>query len=77
MSQAKCAGSFNPDCDNPDCQSCAEYDRFVASCLKDCRCCRACNWRPCEGAMAGGLCDELDCRCDDFPRDDGDQEDDA
>lgn len=33
--------------------------------LKGCRCCRMCSNPPCDGAMAGGMCDEADCHCDD------------
>ena len=32
--------------------------------LKECHCCPLCGQdRPCEGVMAGGLCDDF-CQCD-------------
>lgn len=44
--------------------SCARssYDRFIESCMKDCRCCHECCNLPCDGTMAGGFCDEM-CFC--------------
>lgn len=32
---------------------------------KDCRCPPCCADMPCAGAMAGGICDDRRCRCDD------------
>lgn len=37
------------------------YDEFVAGCVEHCRCCPCCWGRPCAGAMAGGICDEMNC----------------
>jgi hypothetical protein len=37
---------------------------FFEKCAKACRCCPSCADVPCEGTMAGGICDER-CRCDD------------
>lgn len=42
---------------------------------KDCRCCQACGSVPCDGVMAGGMCDEARCSCDDEPSDRDDDED--
>lgn len=41
------------------------YDAFVASCVRDCRCCECCRQVPCAGAMAGGICDRMRCTEDD------------
>lgn len=43
------------------------YEAFIASCSKVCRCCPQCCDHPCAGTMAGGLCDEMRCHCDDEP----------
>lgn len=43
-----------------------------------CRCCRTCASAPCDGVMAGGMCDEARCSCDDdFTRYDDVDDDDA
>ena len=34
-----------------------EYAKFVESMIPHCRC--AANYRPCDGVLAGGLCDEM------------------
>jgi len=31
---------------------------------KACGCCPECSPYPCDGVMAGGMCDHLDCECD-------------
>jgi hypothetical protein len=33
---------------------------------KECDCCPECNQCPCDGVMAGGLCDNMPCNCDDY-----------
>jgi hypothetical protein len=43
--------------------------------MKHCRCCMCCQNPPCDGVMAGGLCDHLGCVHDDEtdePWDEGD-----
>lgn len=30
--------------------------------MKHCRCCECCRNPPCDGVMAGGMCDEQSCR---------------
>jgi len=37
------------------------FDEWV----KQCDCCPDCSDCPCPGAMTGGLCDNMPCRCDD------------
>jgi hypothetical protein len=32
--------------------------------LKHCTCCPQCQHKPCDGVMAGGMCDDA-CDCDD------------
>jgi len=41
---------------------------------KNCRCCRTCGDVPCAGVMAGGLCDDARCSCDD-EREEDDRDD--
>lgn len=49
-----------------------EYDKFVASLVPHCRCA---NDRPCDGVLAGGLCDDIqdDRHPDDSPLDEEDR----
>lgn len=42
----------------PDDEFQAEYDAFVQSMAKHCQCLPL-EHRPCEGVLAGGLCDRL------------------
>lgn len=55
------------------------YVELVESLVKDCRCCPACHpgGVPCDGLLAGGLCDQATCRCNDADPDYGwdDEED--
>lgn len=44
---------------------------------KVCRCCPECGAPPCDGCMAGGMCDEFRCSCDDEHEDDFDDEEDG
>lgn len=30
---------------------------------KQCDCCQQCSQHPCDGVMAGGFCDSLECEC--------------
>jgi hypothetical protein len=46
------------------------YWRFVREQRKHCRCCTQCGTSPCDGVLAGGMCDQW-CHCD---REDYDQE---
>ncbi len=41
------------------------YQRFLADCAKDCRCCSRCWDKPCAGCTAGGVCDDI-CHCDEL-----------
>lgn len=44
-----------------------EYQAFVEEMAKTCKCCP--EFRPCDGCLAGGLCDQTECRMcrgDDF-----------
>ena len=50
------------------------YAIFRAHMAKDCRCCYECRGRPCDGVLAGGVCDQARCRCDDETDDYGDDE---
>lgn len=36
---------------------------FVEAMARYCDCCRDCAMTPCEGVLAGGMCDGI-CRCD-------------
>lgn len=47
----------------------------VEAWAKHCRCCSSCRPYPCDGVAAGGLCDGLDCICDDYDPDDPDEDD--
>lgn len=51
------------------------YRFFVAMMAKHCHCCPACRNPPCDGALAGGMCDQSRCRCDDESDDYEDEED--
>ena len=31
---------------------------------KQCNCCPQCSPHPCDGVMAGGMCDSLECECE-------------
>lgn len=42
-----------------------KYKRWLEECAKDCHCCPICWDFPCDGVMAGGLCDDM-CICDDY-----------
>lgn len=44
------------------------YEKFVASCVPHCRC--ATQFVPCDGVLAGGLCDNQQDERDDFDEDD-------
>ena len=33
--------------------------------MKECVCCPICWHCPCDGVMAGGMCDHMPCECDD------------
>ena len=39
-------------------------DEVIEIWLSHCDCCRDCGSGPCEGVMAGGMCDQA-CRCED------------
>jgi len=41
-----------------------EYYEFLESMIKHCKCCPYCSNIPCDGILAGGMCDEI-CNCDD------------
>jgi hypothetical protein len=51
------------------------YDQFVLFVMKDCRCCPECQNMPCDGVLAGGLCDRR-CWCSDRTDSDDPSEDD-
>ena len=40
------------------------YEEFVSELASHCFCCQECSSIPCDGVLAGGLCDNL-CSCDD------------
>lgn len=42
-----------------------DYRRFVLAAARDCRCCQDCSECPCGGCLAGGMCDDAECHCDD------------
>ena len=37
----------------------------ISEWLKQCTCCPVCQQKPCDGVMAGGMCDDL-CDCDEY-----------
>lgn len=43
------------------------YQRFILAAAEDCRCCQDCSECPCGGCLAGGICDDMACHCDDEP----------
>lgn len=47
------------------------YQAFIQSCVSACHCCPECQQLniPCDGTMAGGMCDRM-CWCDDGGEDD-------
>lgn len=45
------------------------YERFIAACSRECRCCPLCKPHPCDPLLAGGFCDRRRCDCDDEPED--------
>lgn len=52
---------------------------LIESLVKDCRCCAECHPGavPCDGLLAGGMCDQARCDCNDLDPDYGlDDEDD-
>ncbi len=56
------------------------YEAFIAACSKECRCCGFCSVHPCDGVLAGGLCDRSRCTCNDIeeePLDYDENEEDA
>jgi hypothetical protein len=54
------------------------YRAHVEACSKYCQCCASCSDHPCAGSMAGGICDQARCHCDDEREDseDSDQSED-
>ena len=40
-----------------------DYQQWIESCAKECKCCPICCTVPCDSVMSGGLCDE-ECHCD-------------
>lgn len=49
---------MTPPCEDQDAHHQAEYDAFVQSMAKHCQCLPL-EHRPCDGVLAGGLCDRL------------------
>lgn len=47
----------------------SSYDAFIAEASRHCRCHPCCWSHPCDGVLAGGMCDRMRCSCDDEPRD--------
>ena len=43
--------------------------------IKHCSCCPDCNQVPCDGVMAGGICDMMECQCDEIVDDEWDAND--
>ena len=43
----------------------ASWSAHVEAAAMACRCCPECREPPCDGALAGGICDQGSCRCDD------------
>ena len=46
------------------------YAEYVANAAKTCRCCNVCWSNPCAACLAGGICDDMVCHCDDSERED-------
>ncbi len=53
------------------------YRRFILDAARDCRCCQDCSECPCPGCLAGGICDDDECHCDDYGYDYDQEEDDV
>jgi hypothetical protein len=45
----------------PDSES---YHAHIRAAALACHCCPVCCSPPCDGCLAGGVCDDADCRCD-------------
>lgn len=43
----------------------APPQHVIESWKKQCNCCPECSPHPCDGVMAGGMCDSLECECGD------------
>lgn len=41
------------------------FDAWLAEAAKDCRQCSGCCEVPCPACAAGGVCDDMPCRCGD------------
>lgn len=41
------------------------WQEHIKESMRYCSCCPLCSDPPCDGAMAGGVCDQAPCRCDD------------
>lgn len=49
----------------------ASYRKWLEDAAKHCTCCPQCSNHPCDGVLQGGLCDGMECRCnDDYDYDD-------
>lgn len=48
-----------------------EYQEFVNDLASECKCgCAECGNSPCDGLLAGGLCDGMGCTCNEYEDDD-------
>jgi hypothetical protein len=53
----------------PPCDDCVDSEeRFIHEAAKGCRdgCGLTCGDRPCAACLAGGVCDQSDCECEEF-----------
>ena len=64
MDAARRRGRTVAEVNDEDPFASASYARFVSSMRKYCHCCSQCAQTPCDGVLAGGMCDEW-CTCDD------------
>lgn len=61
--------SNNDETAAPDPYDTPEYHAFVEASAKDCRNCPSCSECPCPACLAGGVCDDRECSCDEKEED--------
>ena len=44
----------------------ADYQQWLESISKECKCCPHCCDHPCAGVQTGGPCDEDECTCGEY-----------
>ena len=49
---------------------------WIAAAAAHCHCCPLCCDAPCAACLAGGVCDQFRCTCDDYDEDEEEEHDD-